>query len=321
MQKKLLDFWYSHHPLRWLLWPLSLIYQLIIIIRKYYLTRFVQQQAKAKLIVVGNISLGGVGKTPLVIALALKLKEKGYNVGIVSRGYKAKLKDFPHEVICSDSPVRVGDEPLMIASKTGCPVVISPDRNQAVRYLEEKYQAEIIISDDGLQHYAMGRAIEIVVIDGQRGLGNQMCIPAGPLREPVSRLKNADYIVVNSGQWPGAFTMTLAPEKIKDLNDKEIDASMLRNGQSIAAIAGIGNPSRFFNTLVAMGFSFNPYVFADHYNFKEQDLKFKEEFIIMTEKDAMKCRSFANNKMCFLPVTAVLPESFWQALFSNPIFK
>lgn len=245
--------WYGSMPVvQWLLYPLSCIYQAISTFRRWYLQRFCQVKSLVPVIVIGNISVGGVGKTPLVIALAQQLKDKGLNVGIVSRGYKSQIKDFPYQVQLTDDAYQVGDEPLLLAQKTHCPVVIAPQRTAAIDYLVQRHQCQIILSDDGLQHYKMGRSIEIAVIDGTRGLGNRLCLPAGPLREPASRLKQVDFIIVNEGTWDNAYSMHLVPEALTHLNSlKPIDSSTLTG--TIAAVAGIGNPQRFYSTLSQLG--------------------------------------------------------------------
>ena len=308
--------WYSKHPLRWFLWPFSLIYKGIISLRRTYLLRFSQQQFPVPLIVIGNLTVGGVGKTPLVIAIAQQLQAKGLSVGIVSRGYGAKTRQFPHEVSLSDSAVQVGDEPLLIARKTGCPVVIAPKRAQAVQYLLDKHQSQIVLSDDGLQHYAMGRAIEIVVIDGQRQLGNGLCLPAGPLREGRQRLETSDLIVVNGGSWPGAYPMNLEAGQFTHLlSGQKISAEFLQT--PVAAVAAIGHPQRFFTTLEDTGLAFKKYPFPDHHSFELNELQFAEKIVIMTEKDAVKCQSFAADSWYYLPVEARLADSFWQALWEH----
>jgi tetraacyldisaccharide 4'-kinase len=308
--------WYGKHPLRWVLWPFALFYRLVTRLRRAYFTSFRQHKFPVPVIVVGNLTVGGVGKTPLVIALAKQLQEKGLRVGIVSRGYGASLKQFPHEVSQDDAANLVGDEPLLIAQKTACPVVIAPKRVQAVQYLLDNYQSQIIISDDGLQHYAMGRAIEIVVIDGMRKLGNGLCLPAGPLRESASRLQNTDLIVVNSGEWPEAYSMNLQPGKLIHLaTGKEIEINQL--SMPVAAVAAIGHPQRFFTTLQNLGIAIIKYPFPDHHRFSINDMQFAEKEVIMTEKDAVKCRSFAADSWYFLPVEAKLSDSFWQALWAH----
>ena len=312
--------WYGNHPLKWMLLPISWGYRLIVGVRRWYLQRFCQVRYSVPLIVVGNLTVGGVGKTPLVIALAQQMQQKGLKVGIVSRGYGAKIKDYPYEIQLNDVAELVGDEPLMIARKTNCPVVISPVRTNAVDYLLEKHQVQIIISDDGLQHYRMGRTIEIAVIDGTRGLGNGLCLPAGPLRESESRLKQVDFVIANGGVWGEAYRMNLVPGEITKLSTQETVSSNFIVG-SIAAVAAIGNPQRFYSTLSQLGIEFTAYSYPDHYQFKSNDLNYEESSIIMTEKDAVKCFSFSSDKMYYLPVEAQLDDAFWQALWSHQQLK
>lgn len=308
--------WYKNHPLRWALWPLSGLYQVMVFIRRHVLQKFFQFQSPVPLIIIGNITVGGVGKTPLVIEIAKKLQERGLKVGIVSRGYGAKIKNFPYEVQLHDKANLVGDEPLLLALKTNCPVVIAPNRVEAVRYLLDKHQSQIILSDDGLQHYKMGRAIEIAVIDGLRGLGNGLCLPAGPLREPKNRLKDVDFIIVNEGSWDDAFSMTLKPKSLIQLtSNREVGPSLFT--EEVAAVAGIGHPGRFYKTLAQLGLKFKEYSYPDHFQFCADDLNYRQSIIIMTEKDAVKCRAFQTENMYYLPVEAKVSDSFWKALWSH----
>lgn len=314
MKPSLVDaLWYTRHPVRWLLWPFSLVYRLIVRVRKAFLCRFRQTVFPVPVIVVGNLTVGGAGKTPLVAALARYFSERGFKVGIVSRGYGARPPAFPHRVSASDTPSVSGDEPLLLAQKTGCPVVIDPQRVRAVDWLLKTERVNLVISDDGLQHYALGRTLEIVVIDGQRGLGNGMCLPAGPLREPAGRLRSVDMVVVNGGKMPGAYTMTLEAQDVRRLTD-DTGTSLTRLAQPVAAVAGTGNPGRFFATLSTLGIAHQPYAFPDHYPFVARDLVFSEATVLMTEKDAVKCRSFATQTMYYLPVEATLSQDFWEAL-------
>lgn len=313
--------WYGKHPLQWLLSPFAGVYRAVIAARRFYLERFVQMDSPVPLIVVGNITVGGVGKTPLVIELAHRLQQKGLKVGIVSRGYGAAIKNFPYAVQLDDLAEKVGDEPLLLAQRTRCPVIIAPKRIQAVRYLVEHYQSQVILSDDGLQHYRMGRAIEIAVIDGTRGLGNGFCLPAGPLREPAERLKQVDFIVVNQGCWDNAYPMVLKPGKITQLSTGNvIDEPEVLNG-NWEAVAAIGNPQRFYSTLSQLGIEFDTCSYPDHYQFKPHDLDYLKSRIVMTEKDAVKCRSFSSENMYYLPVNAVLDDAFWNALWSHQQLK
>lgn len=308
--------WYGKHFAKWVLLPFSWFYSIVIRIRRGYLQRFCQQNYPVPVIVVGNVTVGGVGKTPVVIELAKKMQQKGLKVGIVSRGYGAKIKHFPYEIQLNDSAELVGDEPLMIARRINCPVVIAPKRTEAVRHLLDKHSVQIIISDDGLQHYRMGRSIEIAVIDGMRGLGNGYCLPAGPLREPDSRLKQVDFVIVNEGAWENAYSMEIIPKKIVRLTTKE-EVSTDSFTNEVAAVAGIGNPQRFYSTLSQLGIKFKPYSYPDHYQFKLHDLNYVESQVIMTEKDAVKCYSFSSDKLYYLPVEAKLNDSFWEALWSH----
>ena len=280
-----------------------------------YLQRITQRRFPVPIIVIGNLTVGGVGKTPLVIAVARALQAKGLRVGIVSRGYGAK-GPFPREVSVDDAAHDVGDEPLLIRKKVGCPVVIAPRRIEAVNHLLQYHKPQVIVSDDGLQHYEMGRAIEIVVIDGVRGLGNALMLPAGPLREPSSRLKTVDCVVVNGGEWPLAHRMNMAVGGITRLVGGEVVHPESLN-QPLAAVAAIGHPERFYQTLSELGLVFHPYSFKDHYAFKPRDLMLKETHIIMTEKDAVKCLPFATENMYVLSVTAELDNQFWDMLWEH----
>lgn len=311
--------WYKQRRLSWLLLPISWLYGMISWLRRIYLQTFKQEHFSVPILVVGNLTVGGVGKTPLVIALAKAFQDKGLRVGIVSRGYGARGV-FPREVGMNDTPCDVGDEPLLMFKKTGCPVVVAPKRVEAVRYLLQHHQPQVILSDDGLQHYAMGRAIEIAVIDGIRGFGNGFLFPAGPLRERVRRLKSVDFIVVNSGDWPGAYRMNMAAGEITALVGKAVVQPEDLH-EPVAAVAAIGHPERFYKTLDDLQVSYHAYAFADHYVFRAEDLNLKEKIIVMTEKDAVKCVSFATDKMFVLPVVAELEHAFWDALWSHKQLK
>lgn len=342
--------WYGNHPAYVLLLPFSLLYQAIVFVRRFYLLRFSSKQFPIPVIIVGNLTVGGVGKTPLVIAIANQLQTKGVRVGIVSRGYGGRQKKFPYAIQPSDSAQIVGDEPLLILKKTNCPVVISPKRVDAVEYLMKNYQPQVVISDDGLQHYALGRMIEIIVIDAVRQLGNGFCLPAGPLREQKSRLLYSHLIVMNGEEIninntnnklktniestfksrdtnryisnnpkndkrkrPATYRMNIKPGLLSQVLTQETKA-IEQIDQSIAAVAGIGNPERFFETLKELEIEFTPYAFPDHYHFQPADLELREEIVIMTEKDAVKCQDFAKESWYFLPIEARLCDSFWKAL-------
>jgi len=308
------ELWYGRHPLRWALYPLSLVYGAVVALRRAYLIRFKQEHVSVPIIVIGNLTVGGVGKTPLVAAIAQHFTARGVRVGIVSRGYGAHMKHFPHEVCVDDVAHDVGDEPLLLAQKTQVPVVIAPKRMDAVNYLIKQHQVDVILSDDGLQHYKMGRSIEIAVIDGKRGLGNGLCLPAGPLRERPRRLKHVDVVVVNGDDWPGAHRFDLRPGDVIQLATGDKAPPNWHEAGHVAAVAGIGHPERFFDTLNDLGVKHRPYVFSDHHAFVPADLNVPEKIRVMTEKDAVKCHAFADDAMYVLPVQAHVEQGFWDRL-------
>lgn len=270
------------------------------------LNRFIQspppKKGKAVVIVVGNIVVGGSGKTPFIIWLVNKLQQQGLRVGIVSRGYGGKSERWPQEVGANSDPQQVGDEPVMLAKQLGCPVAVSPKRKEAIALLEHKYAPDVIISDDGLQHYGMARDIEIVMVDAERRFGNGYCLPAGPLREPASRLQQVDFIVYNGDlpktiEYPQkSFAMQLQPVCFHRLSDyDETLPAEAFSGQSVNALAGIGNPQRFFDTLSRLGIHADGKAFADHHAYRASDFEGygDEKPLLMTEKDAVKCSKFA----------------------------
>ncbi len=311
--------WYEGALWLYLLWPLSLIYQLVIYTR-YHLYRldiFNTHRVDVPVIVVGNITVGGTGKSPLVCHLVESLRNKGFNPGIVSRGYGAKLgRHQVREVFTHSISSEVGDEPLMLKKKLGCRVFVSPSRVLAAKALE-KTGCDIIISDDGLQHYALYRDVEICVFDGQRKWGNGYLLPMGPLREPISRLKSIPYLVVNGAKNAGSygqsglnqkeFSMTLHAESLISMNTESIKPLQDYAQKTVHAVAAIGHPERFFNTLHEAGINLEMHAFGDHYAYKKSDFQFDQDLpIIMTEKDAVKCESFELNDAWFLPVSAKL---------------
>lgn len=320
MMSQIQAFWQKMTLWNRLLYPLMWCFQAISDLRRRWLVLCRSESFEVPIIVVGNLTTGGVGKTPLVIALIEAFQAQGMRVGVVSRGYKARCRRFPHEVQPADTAAEVGDEPFLIAKKTGVPVVIAPNRVVAVRHLLANHHPQVIISDDGLQHYRMPRAIEIVVLDGARLLGNQHLLPVGPLREAVSRLASVDFTIVNTGTWPNAYTMTLQPDAPVKLKEN-IRVAPSEIPAPVAAVAGIGHPERFFETLKGLFLSFEPYVFPDHYAFSPKDFKNISQPILMTEKDAVKCYPFATDMMYFLPVKAVVEQSFWDALWAHPALK
>jgi len=312
--KRLDDYWYSINPVSVLLTPLSWLFRSIAALRRIcYRTGLLTVHAlDVPVIVVGNISVGGTGKTPLVIWLVKQLQQAGYSPGIVSRGYRGRAQHWPQSVNADSDPVMVGDEAVLLASHTACPLVVAPDRVAAARMLLNNHDCDIIVSDDGLQHYALKRDIEIIVIDGERRFGNGQCLPAGPLRETITRLNKADVVIVNGGYaLHGEQMMKLVPQQILNLLDRQQRwPEQGAANKKIHAVVGIGNPQRFFTTLEEMGFDLIKHVYPDHHDYRAGDILFDDKLpVIMTEKDAVKCRSFANANHWFLAVTAQIDEA------------
>jgi tetraacyldisaccharide 4'-kinase len=263
------------------------------------------------IIVVGNISMGGTGKTPLVKFIANELTKRGFKPGLVSRGYGGKYSGTL-EVTSETTYKQTGDEAQILA-KLNVPFFIDKNRSRAARKLQEKHDVDVIISDDGLQHYAMGRDIEIAVIDGARRLGNGLAFPAGPLREPKSRLSEVDFIVNNGGPTEAdEILMTLSPAKFVHLNSgKEYSVDKWPMHNQVHAIAGVGNPNRFFDLLLRLGFEFDKNPFPDHHKYNKRDLYYLDHLpILMTEKDAAKCKHFKNSKIWYLTIESKIESQF-----------
>jgi len=285
--------------------PFSWLFRGIVALRFFLYQKQIKQTVRfpVPVIVVGNLTVGGTGKTPFVIWLAQFLRKNGLHPGIVSRGVGGKMQLKPRSVNAESNVQDVGDEAILLAERSGSPVVIGIDRVAAVKELLEKFHCDVVLSDDGLQHYRMGRDIEIALIDGERGLGNQQLLPAGPLREPVSRLERVDFIVRQGVFGANEFGMRLQGDVLVSVKDPSQQQSM--HAERIHAVAGIGHPKRFFDRLRALHFDVIEHVFPDHYLFKQDDFLFQDGLmIIMTEKDAVKCRQFADERFWYLPVTA-----------------
>lgn len=266
-------------------------------------------------IVVGNLSVGGTGKTPLVIWLSDFLGRQGYRPGIVSRGYGGAADGGPYAVGPASDPALVGDEPVLIARRTQRPVMVCPRRVAAGRALLAAGDCDLIIADDGLQHLALGRDIEIAVVDAARGLGNGHCLPAGPLREPPERLTAVDLVVYNGIAPPGGYTMELRGDVAVNLRDGTRRPLAAFAGAPVCALAGIGNPERFFSRLRAEGLAIGSRDFPDHHRFSAADLAFAGDApLLMTEKDSVKCAAFAGPNHWCVPVTAGLPVAFGERL-------
>lgn len=317
-----LNAWYRGSVWLYAFIPLTAVFQLISALRRRYLRRFSQRRLPIPVLVVGNISLGGTGKTPVIIALVHHLHSRGYKPGVISRGYGAKAPSYPL-VVTDETPVQhSGDEPLLIAQATGCPVCVDPDRAAAGERLVA-LGCDVILSDDGLQHYRLGRDLEIAVVDGERRFGNGWCLPTGPLREPISRLRQVDWVLVNGGAGavsadiPGKrVAMTLSADHWRRFDQREpLPLEHLAEGTRVHAVAGIGNPQRFYQTLRSLGIAPLEHDFPDHHQYALEELQFTEPWpLVMTAKDAIKCRAFAQPDWYWLEVSAQLPETFWLSL-------
>ncbi len=308
-----MPFWYSNSKLAWLFLPFSLLFWLISQIRRalFSLNILSSYKSPKPVIIVGNLSVGGNGKTPVVVWLVEELQKQGLRVGVISRGYGSQSKTYPLLVTPETDPVQGGDEPVLIAKRTGVPVVISPNRQQAIELLLNTQDCDLIISDDGLQHYKLQRDIEIVVMDAERALGNGFVLPAGPLRELPSRLKNVDFVITNGGK--NAYSdavMTLVPHYAINLVTAE--KRLLSEFSQGSAIVGLGNPQRFFTMLENLNIRLeNTKAFQDHQHFEPQLLEklAENQPLFMTEKDAVKCQAFAKENWWYVPVDAEIVEA------------
>jgi tetraacyldisaccharide 4'-kinase len=320
MGSRIDSLWYQNSPLGVLLAPLGWLYCAASIVRRasYRVGIAHSGRVGAPVIVVGNISVGGTGKTPLVIWIARFLMSRGLRPGIVSRGYRGRADKWPQQVRPDSDPTMVGDEPVLLAQATRCPVVADPDRLRAATSLLVHAQCDVIISDDGLQHLALGRDVEIAVIDGLRRHGNGRCLPAGPLREPVSRLDSVDLVVTNGGGMVGEFDMRMRAGEAKNLADETLRQPLETfKAGPVHAVCGIGSPQRFFETLERGGIRLIRHPFPDHHPFAASDIDFDDDIpVLMTEKDAVKCRRFAHARHWYVPIQAELAEAFGARLLS-----
>lgn len=300
--------WYQKHPVSLCLAPLGWLFCLAVRMRGFVYRSGLRSVKwfPVPVIVIGNITVGGTGKTPLVTWLANFLKAQGYRPGIVCHGYGGTASRWPQQVRADADPKVVGDEALVLARRSGCPIVAGPKRVAAVEALLSYTDCNVIISDDGLQHLALGRHVEIAVVDGIRRNGNGRCLPAGPLREPVGRLQQVDFIVTNGLADRGEYPMRLISGAARNLRDEDQERSLDSFRETpVHAVAGLGHPERFFETLRCAGVHVIGHPFADHHDFRRRDIAFDDRLpIIMTEKDAVKCRSFAESRHWFVPVAA-----------------
>jgi len=324
------QYWYRLSPPHLVLWPLSLLFAALAASRRllYRCGLLAVTRLPAPVIVVGNINVGGTGKTPFVIWLAAQLRERGYRPGVVCRGYGGSART-PQGATSGSDPGVVGDEAVLLARRCACPVWVGTRRAAAAHALLAAHpECNVIVSDDGLQHYALARNIQIAVIDGERGFGNGMLLPAGPLREPLRRLAGLDALVVNGSL---LFPREALPSRVPAF-DMRLRDSMFYNlinpaqqagpahfaGQHVHAVTAIGNPQRFFEHLRALELSFTAHPFPDHHAFSATDFAFDDaNAVLMTEKDAVKCERFGEGKFWALRVDAEVDPALGDLILRN----
>ena len=316
--RRLQHVWYGGGSVPWSWRILAALYGAIVgVRRRLYAARLLgSARLPVPVIVVGNITAGGTGKTPLSIALVQALRARGLNPGVVSRGYGGSARTALRVDAVTD-PRIAGDEACLMAQATSAPVVVGRDRVAAARLLLATAEVDIVISDDGLQHYALRRDAEICVIDGDRRFGNGLMLPAGPLREPVGRAGECDFRVCNGGLAQGGeIPMTLATEDAESVFDPRLRRALASfAGERVHAVAGIGNPQRFFDQLRGLHIDVVEHAFADHFEFAANDIQFGDALpVLMTRKDAVKCAAFADERHWSVPVRAQLPEQFYDNL-------
>ncbi len=320
--KSLPEHWSRLSAVALLLYPLSLLFGLLSAIRRLGFRLKMLHSGKVKLpvIIIGNITVGGTGKTPFTLALVEQLLARGYHPAIITRGYGGNMQGVQQIMPDCDSQL-CGDEPALMARRQLCPVVVGRDRLAAAQYVVAQLpECDLILSDDGLQHYRLQRDVELVLIDGERRLGNGLLLPAGPLREPASRLNHVDAVIINGGQvQPGQFGMQLHGEWFYQLQQpqRRVQAEFFL-GKRVHAVAGIGNPARFFRHLQQLGIDVESHPFADHHAFQAGDLQFDLcDAVLMTEKDAVKCASFADENCWVLRVDASIPSALLELILKK----
>ncbi|MFT0213261.1 tetraacyldisaccharide 4'-kinase [Pseudomonas sp. F1_0610] len=314
---KLQQRWYQKNtPAPLFLRPLEYLFKCIVKNKfaRYQQGLMTSYRAPVPVVVVGNITVGGTGKTPMILWLIAHCRARGLKVGVVSRGYGAKPPQFPWRVRATDTPQVAGDEPLLLVQRTGVALVTSPKRNEAVQALLAEESFDIILSDDGMQHYALERDVEIVLVDAARGFGNAHCLPAGPLREPLERLATVDAVLFNGALEDSeqGFAFQLQPSSwINLITNERCTVEAFKVQGNVHAVAGIGNPQRFFNTIEQLNITAQTHAFADHVSFTQADFSFVgKDTVLMTEKDAVKCRSFAQSNWWYLAVDAKPTSAF-----------
>lgn len=311
--------WYRGSGWLILLRPLELLFRVLAACRRWLYRAGVLKvwRSPVPVVVVGNITVGGTGKTPIVIALVEYLQAGGLKPGVVSRGYGATRDDFPHSLTAHSTVADCGDEPLLIFQRTACPCVVAPDRVAAVQHLLEQFDVDIVLCDDGLQHYALARDFEIAVLDKRRGVGNGYCLPAGPLREPERRLQQVDYVLYRGSIDPQSGVSYGGEVLVNVSRDEQRPFATAALGEAVHALAGIGQPEQFFSTLEESGFTITTHKFPDHHLYTPDDFSPLNDLpIIMTEKDAVKCRDLVGDNAWYLKISAKIPRQLEQAVSS-----
>lgn len=319
------QYWYRISPFHLLLWPLSLLFRVLVAMRRTLYRCGILASFKLPLpvVIVGNISVGGTGKTPFTLWLAQQLLDAGWHPAIISRGYNKSGHHnlLPRAVNVNDTPDEVGDEPLLMAQRGLCPVWVGRDRVAVGRALQQAHpECDVILSDDGLQHYRLQRDVEIVLVDAKRRFGNGCLLPAGPLREPVARLSSVDFVVNNGGAAAhGEQPMLLDGSVFYNLlNPEQTVTASAFAGQRVHAIAGIGHPARFFAHLERLGVSLQSHAFPDHHRYRAANIAFENaDVILMTEKDAVKCAAFATEQCWVLRVDAQIDPALAQLIIEK----
>lgn len=312
--------WYGRRPIA-VLRPLAALYWTVIALRRRAYRRgwLAVERVSRPVLVIGNLSVGGSGKTPLVLAVIERARALGLRPGVVSRGYGGESAEYPVVVTADTTPAVAGDEPVLIARRTGVPVVVAPDRVAAAHRLIAEADVDVIIADDGLQHYRLARDAEIAVIDARRGYGNGALLPAGPLREPISRLRTVDLECVQGE----ARDFWLDAGAARALADGALRPLAEFAATPVHAIAGIGEPARFFDMLTEAGLDVMPHAAPDHHRYRPADLAFGDAYpILMTEKDAVKCTGFASSaalwsvpvETCLAPACAAAIDALLQRI-------
>lgn len=314
--KSLISAWYGRRKWLSLLYPLSWLFYLLVMIRLFWLKSVLRPYRSPLFVtIVGNISLGGTGKTPVVMALSEYLVGQGEQVAVVLRGYKGSLTDFPHQVTTDDPANLVGDEAVLLfkcLNHLGVIIMVDPQRVRAVQYLEAQSSVSMVLCDDGLQHYHLERDIEIAVIDGQRRMGNEWLLPAGPLREPVGRLNQVDWVIAKDLAQGNEVRMTLVPKAFKTIDGETSLGLDAFKGQVVHAVAGIGHPQQFFQTLENLGMTVIEHALEDHACIEMSHVLFDDGYpVIMTCKDRVKCVKFKLDKHYYLEVDANLKDEFY----------